>query len=217
MTLLRIAKLDGMTSVMRLPKSADPQIWASFIAAKAESAVASIIDCGRALIAAKVELGVGDWGRMFAESDEPVAHPLPFSIRSAQMYVAVAGSMVLSNTNHGSLLPPSWRSLYELTKMPEDRLEEALASGDITPDMTREQVRRLVNPTTADRPVRQRAPDPVSDAELWEAAESKQRVVRSVLAELQRRGYPVRAQFNAADSLSGQIAALRHSPRLASA
>ena len=35
------------------------------------------------------------------------------------MLMAIAEHPAISNTNHGSYLPPSWGTLYELTKVPE--------------------------------------------------------------------------------------------------
>lgn len=186
---------------MILPNSANPQIWARFIGAKAESAVASIIDCGRALIAAKVELGVGDWGRMFADSETPVLHPIPFTVRSASRLMAIASNPILTDVARGPLLPASWRTLYELTKLPNDRLEESFKRGEITPDMTREEVRRLVNPITSDRPTRPPTPrrvERLENAELWEITEAKLADAVKALDELKSRGFEL-------DFLSGRL------------
>ena len=53
----------------------------------------------------------GECERMFGQS------LVPFGIRSAQMLMAVAQHPVISNTKHVSFLPPSWGTLYELTKV----------------------------------------------------------------------------------------------------
>jgi hypothetical protein len=87
------------------------------------------------LIAAKQALPHGEWEQMFA-----CARPVKVSIRSAQMLMKVAGHPVLAKTNHGSLLPPSWRTLYELTKLPDAVLRKALTDGRIHPDMQRREV-----------------------------------------------------------------------------
>lgn len=49
----------------------------------------------------------------------------------------------LSNRTHGSDLPPSWRTLYELTKLDDATFDAALESGAIRPDMKREDVNRI--------------------------------------------------------------------------
>jgi hypothetical protein len=50
-------------------------------------------------------------------------------MRTAQMLMAVARHSVLSNTAHGRLLPPSWRTLYELTKLDNDALLAHVCPG----------------------------------------------------------------------------------------
>lgn len=57
---------------------------------------------------------------------------IPFGERTAQMYMAVAQNPQLANPNHGSCLPASWRTLYELTTLPEPTLKHALKDGLIT-------------------------------------------------------------------------------------
>jgi hypothetical protein len=44
---------------------------------------------------------------------------LPFGARTAQMLMKVSEEPLLANPNRGSDLPPSWRTLYELTKLPD--------------------------------------------------------------------------------------------------
>ncbi len=58
---------------------------------------------------------------------------VPLGIRSAQMLMTVAEHPTLSNTKHVSLLPPSWGTLYELTKLPDKALDNAFRDGVITP------------------------------------------------------------------------------------
>lgn len=42
---------------------------------------------------------------------------MPFGQRAAQHLLAIGRCELLSNANHGSHLPPSWRTLYELTRL----------------------------------------------------------------------------------------------------
>ncbi len=42
---------------------------------------------------------------------------VPFTIRTAQMLMAIAEHPQLSNSAHAQNLPPSWRTLYEFTKV----------------------------------------------------------------------------------------------------
>ena len=45
---------------------------------------------------------------------------VPFGVRTAQFLMAIAEHSILSNTKHASLLPPSWMTVYELTKLVEE-------------------------------------------------------------------------------------------------
>jgi hypothetical protein len=60
---------------------------------------------------------------------------------------------VLSNTAHARLLPPSWMTLYELTKLPEETLRKKIDCGAITPKIERKDV-VLMRPTSCNQPVK---------------------------------------------------------------
>lgn len=111
--------------------------WADRIRAHLGEAVEGILGAGRDLVASKQQLGHGRFTRMVEER-------LPFSVRTGQMLMAIAGHGTLSNANHGSLLPPSWRTLYELSRLPTDVVEEALQSGVIRADLERQEAHELV-------------------------------------------------------------------------
>jgi hypothetical protein len=64
------------------------------------------------------------WGHVQA-----VARPVPFGVRTAERYMAVAAHPLLSKATHGSSLPPSWRTLYDLSRLPEPTLRQALDRG----------------------------------------------------------------------------------------
>jgi hypothetical protein len=69
---------------------------------------------------------------------------LPFDIRTAQRLMAIANHPVISNTTHAPLLPPSWMTLYELSKLPAEILRKKIDNGAITPKMERKDVVALV-------------------------------------------------------------------------
>ena len=46
-----------------------------------------------------------------------VASELPFGDRTARRLMAIARDPRISNRTHASLLPPSWMTLFELTKL----------------------------------------------------------------------------------------------------
>jgi hypothetical protein len=54
------------------------------------------------------------------------------------MYMAIASDQRLRN--HGAVLPPSWRTLYELTRLSDEAFEERIADGTIHPGMERADV-----------------------------------------------------------------------------
>src|SRR5262249_19728146 len=106
--------------------------WRSFamkIEAAWQKAVGSIIETGRLLNEAKDKVNRGDWLKL-------VKH-LPFSERTAQMLMAIAANPILSNPNHGSHLPPSWRTLYELTKLPAEVLVAKIEDHTVNSGMER--------------------------------------------------------------------------------
>ena len=115
----------------------EQQRWAVRIQAACQKSVEAILETGRLLIEAKAALPHGAFDAM-------VRDQLPFSIRTAQMLMAVAAHPVIANANHGSLLPPSWRTLYELTRWSPEELALGLKdSAFINPGVRREEVPSL--------------------------------------------------------------------------
>jgi hypothetical protein len=51
---------------------------------------------------------------------------------------------VIANAAHVSFLPPSWGTLYELTKLPNAELEAKLSDGSINPRLERRDVAALL-------------------------------------------------------------------------
>lgn len=120
--------------------------------------VESIIEVGRKLAEWKEALPHGQWGRMFSDSDSPVAEPLPFSSRTAQRFIAIAEHPALANPTHVSYLPPAWGTLAELAALPPDEVEQGIASGAITAEMRRADAERLAGKPEKPKP----APKPVA-------------------------------------------------------
>jgi Protein of unknown function (DUF3102) len=124
-----------MRSLSKLPRA---EQWADRICTQLGKSVEAIIETGRLLVKAKADLSHGEWGRLFDES------LVPFSQNTAGRLMAVADNPVLANSAHVQNLPPSWGTLYELTKVPEPTLKNAIRDGVITPDMPRKAVADLV-------------------------------------------------------------------------
>ena len=102
-----------------------------------QKAVAGIIETGHALLQAKDELEHGEFLDMIEQY-------LPFKARTAQMLMRIAEHPVLANAQFISHLPPSWGTLYDLTKLPNFKLRELLASGEIRCDLTRKEATALI-------------------------------------------------------------------------
>jgi hypothetical protein len=61
----------------------------------------------------------------------------------AQRLMAIARDPRLTNPTHASLLPQSWMTLFELTRLSDDQFATAIADGLIQPDMHRSDLETL--------------------------------------------------------------------------
>jgi Protein of unknown function (DUF3102) len=111
----------------------DAYQYAERIVAACQKSVESIIEAGRLLIEARERLDDGEWLKLVDE--------IPFSSRTAQRLMAIARNPIV--TTHVSRLPPSWGTLYEMTRMPPATLREAIEAGKINPDTERKDVARI--------------------------------------------------------------------------
>src|SRR3954463_4765892 len=130
-------KVDEQPSAI---PNADVDDFAARIRTAWHKSAEGIIEAGRLLTEAKEALRHGRFGRLFKEKK------VPFSERVAQCLMEVARNPVLTNPNHSSDLPPHWRTLYELTRIPEPQLQEMMAEGRVYPEMERKEVERLAKP-----------------------------------------------------------------------
>jgi hypothetical protein len=117
--------------------------WAGRINRDLRSVSQAAIRTGQTLLKAKKKLAHGQWGALFANG------LIPISERVAQMFMAIARHPILSNPNHGSHLPPAWRTVYELTRVDDETLTYALEDGRIHPGMERKDVTALLPPKHA--------------------------------------------------------------------
>jgi hypothetical protein len=67
---------------------------------------------------------------------------LPFNRHTAHKLMQIAGDKRLTNVSQGKHLPPSWTTLYELTKLDDDTFDQKLRDGSINPDIQRKDVAR---------------------------------------------------------------------------
>lgn len=101
--------------------------WKERIEAAWQRSVASVIDVGRLIKQAKVELGV---------SFSLLETELPFSSTVAAFLVKIAEHPVLSNPAYHPMLPNGYNTLYHLAGIDETTLVRQLESGQITPNFT---------------------------------------------------------------------------------
>lgn len=131
--------------VMPPEVSANARVWAARITECWRSSVEGIIRTGCLLLEAKAVLVHGEFGAMCSRE-------LPFSESTAQRLMAIARDPRISNPAHVQLLPASWGTLYELTKLTDEEFESAVAQHVISPDMLRadaELIRPLARPLHA--------------------------------------------------------------------
>jgi hypothetical protein len=105
--------------------------------------VEGIIEAGRVLIEAKDELDHGKFMKWVVRElrfGERRPGDRAVSIRKADMLMFLARNAVISNPQHWHALPPSPRTLWELTQIrPTRRLLDLIATGKVYLGMTREE------------------------------------------------------------------------------
>jgi hypothetical protein len=172
--------------------------WAKTITEKWNQLVESIFETGQTLIDAKDELDHGDFGHMIEEE-------LPFGPSTAQRLMAIAAHPILSNTAHGPHLPPSWRTLYELSKLPDETLLARLEDGSIRPDLERGTIKAWKKPAkqsdaAPERPEpepKPEPPDPEVQSDADELEESGARL-RATMAQARADRKALGARLSAA-------------------
>jgi N6-adenosine-specific RNA methylase IME4 len=98
-----------------------------------QQTVVGFIEAGRWIVAAKAKLEHGEFLAMVEGS-------LPFGPRTAQRLMAIAQDERVVNAAEAKLLPPSWRTAYELTRLSDADFERRLADGTIHREMERQDI-----------------------------------------------------------------------------
>lgn len=137
---------DG-TSLAEIGRS----FWAKRIGAAWGAMLGSVIATGQALAEAKKQLAHGEFEAM-------IGSDLPFSTSTARMLMKIAHNPQLTNREYVHVLPTSWGTLYELSKLEPATLTAAITEGRIRPDMERKEAvvlrtgdRRVQRLATAER------------------------------------------------------------------
>jgi len=122
--------------------------FAREIAVAWQKPIAAILETGRLLQQAKESLKHGDWLTM-------VQSRLPFKSNTAERLIKIASNPILSNSAHAPNLPPSWMTLYELTKLSEADLSARITDGTVNAKMERRDVAELLRRRKAIKPTSQ--------------------------------------------------------------
>lgn len=116
------------------------------------------ITIGGHLIAAKEEHP----GRFTAWVDEN----LPFGIDQAERLMAITRCFANADDATRASLPSAKSALFELTRLPADRLKLAIEQGDVHPEITTREARRLARGDDEPYPLEPIPPSPASDPRI---------------------------------------------------
>lgn len=122
-----------------IAKPVDPALrkeYVTRIQAALGKSVEGIIEVGQQLIDAKEKLAHGEFTAM-VETD------LKMDIHNADKIMVIARNSVLTKMGNFTHLPPAWTTLYQLTKVPEPKLEAKIKDGTINPQITGKEVKEL--------------------------------------------------------------------------
>lgn len=65
-----------------------------------------------------------------------VERSLPFGLDKAERLMAITRTFASCDDQMRAFLPPAWSALYELTRLPSERLRNAIEVGEVAPTMT---------------------------------------------------------------------------------
>ena len=134
---------DGPACSVNFQKSEDLGILTQRFRRAMEKGVAGIIEAGQVLIEAKDQLEHGqftDWVVRELRFGSRKTGSRDADIRKAEMLMQLARHEVMSDASNWHALPPSPRTLWELTQIrPQRRLLELIRKAKINPGMTREE------------------------------------------------------------------------------
>jgi|SRR5580692_2119267 N6-adenosine-specific RNA methylase IME4 len=172
---------------LRPPPGATAQVWANRITTCWRASFEGILETGHLLIAAKEALEHGEFEKM-------IRSELPFKTNTAQRLMAIARDERISNTANSPLLPPVWTTLYDLTKLDDDKFEERVKDGTIRPDMVAKDISPDIGKKTAD--ARRKLAQGLSDAAALQSTGRKFPVLYADPAWRRKAGIGNRAYEN---------------------
>lgn len=108
------------------------QSWANYIDQAWRDTLEGIVETGRRLIAAKTDLP--------GQFEAMIEVDLSFGARTARRLMEIARNWEYRFRTHASVLPPSWTSLYELTKLSDAEYWIMVEERTVRPDVEREEI-----------------------------------------------------------------------------
>lgn len=137
---LRDETVDG-----ELVRSVDE--WAKVIRDDLDIANEGLISAGRHLIEAKRDVGHGNW--------LPLLEQIGIHERAAQRLMQIGSNEALTNPTNLSGLPSALSALVELAGVEPEDLQEAIESGDVTPQTTAKDAKALKEQKRDTAPIRE--------------------------------------------------------------
>jgi hypothetical protein len=126
--------------------------WYPTLSLKLREGVQWVVEFGRSLAEAKAALNYGEW--------LPLLERIELGNKTALRFMTIGSHQVLSNGAHVHHLPPSWGTLYELSKAEPKALEAAIESGEVNPSTTRAEAVKVVKGDTDTKPGSKGRPKP---------------------------------------------------------
>jgi hypothetical protein len=120
----------------KVPTRTDDE-WAAMVRRDLAKTVSGIVAAGRHLAEWKADTTHGDFLALVEETTT-------LTPRTVQMLMRIGRHPVIRKAQHASLLPPHWTTLYELSRMDEQQLGQAIGDDRITPELQRKDAKAIV-------------------------------------------------------------------------
>lgn len=135
-----------------------PQEAADYVLESYGKSIAYMIETGCRLNEVKAKVGHGNW--------LPTLELLPFGVRQAQRFMAIADHPDIRNASHETHLPASVYTLSVLAQLPTGEIPKRIEAGEITPELDRATAQAWVSTYSAARQEALNAWSQASDAAL---------------------------------------------------
>ena len=113
--------------------------WAKQFRASHGRTVRGIVEHGALLNKGKEALGHGNWTKALEAAG--------LNDRTAQEYMRIANHAVLANPRNFSVLPSARSTLYDLSGLQAEFVQDLLNENRVNPNITRDELAEMVNPT----------------------------------------------------------------------